>query len=96
MRKVYLVMGSSGYWEDVCEWIEDAYFNLGKAEHVKDNLNKQLADAFEWMDSEEYDEMRYDTDYCEVTACKECKHNTYCGFEYDQHEFIIKEVDVNE
>ena len=92
MSKVYIVVGSSGSWEDAYQWNEKAFLSKTKAENFKGFMNDDLKVRKEQNDKNE--ELR---NSCE-DDCFECEE---CKWEFDytldeQHEYVIKEVDLEE
>ena len=41
-RIVYLIIGSSGAWEDYSDWVHECYLDKDIATKVKDDMNREL------------------------------------------------------
>ena len=91
--KAYIVMGSSGHWEDYREWCDKVFLDENKAQEYRNNLNVDLDKR---KKENELLRLSYEEKECTKETCEGCKgYND--GYDYsldEQHEYEIQTVDL--
>lgn len=91
MRKIYIIVGSSGSYEDVCDWNECAYLDKYKAEEELIGLNEDLNKRKELNESKLNTCNGNDINCTE--ECETCEWN----YDYDlneQHNYRLVECEL--